>query len=34
MLLIACGFYAVDGYNMHQDLPSIKLDVNLISQRD
>jgi len=34
MRLIAHGFYVVDGYNMHQDVPSIKLDVNLFPLRD
>lgn len=34
MLLIVPGFYVADKYYMHQDLSSIKLDVNLISQRD
>lgn len=34
MLLIVPGFYVMDKHYMHQDLSSIKLDVNLISQRD
>lgn len=34
MLLIVPGFYVTDRHYMHQDISSIKSDVNRISQRD